>query len=182
MTRLIVFSLASAFFVYISRKSLIRPQSHGFHRFFAWESILALALLNEPRWFDNPFSPRQLLSWLLLGASIFLVAHGVYLLRVLGKPDHNRADPELLHFEKTSALVTSGIYGYIRHPLYSSLLFLAWGAFLKQFSWAGLLLVCAASLFLLRAAHKEEVECLKHFGAAYEAYIRRTKRMIPFVL
>ena len=140
MIRVIIFAIVSTFFVYISRKSLFRPHSHGFYRFFTWESILALVLLNALQWFENPFSPQQLISWLLLLISIFLVVHGVHLLRVIGKPNQNRSDAELLAFEKTSSLVTVGAYKYIRHPLYSSLLFLAWGVFFKHPSWLGLLL------------------------------------------
>jgi protein-S-isoprenylcysteine O-methyltransferase Ste14 len=181
MTRLLVFSVVSAFFIYVSRKSLFRPHSHGFYRFFAWELILALVLLNAPNWTRDPFSFWQLVSWLLLLYSIFLVVHGVYLLKVIGKPNQDRSDAELLAFEKTSCLVTVGAYKYIRHPLYSSLLFLAWGAFFKHPSLLGLLLVLAASLFLVLTAKKDEAECLKHFGNAYQTYMLGTKKFIPFL-
>jgi protein-S-isoprenylcysteine O-methyltransferase Ste14 len=49
--------------------------------------------------------------------------------------------------EKTTILVTTGAYRYIRHPLYSSLLFLAWGIFFKAPSWPGGLLALAATFF-----------------------------------
>ena len=132
MIRLAIFIVISVIIIYFSRRSIFRPRSHGFARFFAWEFFLALILLNAPQWFDDPFSPRQLIAWLFLLISIYLVSHGAYLLRVVGKPDQSRSDPTLLALEKTSTLVTSGIYKYIRHPLYSSLLFLAWGTFCKS--------------------------------------------------
>lgn len=181
MTLLLAFAIVSAFFIYVSRKSLFRPHSHGFYRFFAWESILALVLLNAPHWQENPFSLYQLISWLLLSISIFLVVHGVSLLQAIGKPNENRPDAELLAFEKTTYLVTVGAYKYIRHPLYSSLLFLAWGAFLKDPSLLGLLLAFIASLFLLLTAKSDESECLQHFGDAYQTYMLRTKMFIPFL-
>jgi len=180
--RLIAFAIVSAFFIYVSRKSLFRPHSHGFYRFFAWECILALVLLNVPRWAENMFSFHQVVSWLFLLISIFLVVQGVYLLRVVGRPDQNRSDAGLLAFERTSYLVTVGAYKYIRHPLYSSLLFLAWGVFLKDpTSTPGLILVLIASFFLLLTAKKDESECLQHFGNAYQTYMLRTKRFIPFL-
>jgi protein-S-isoprenylcysteine O-methyltransferase Ste14 len=181
MIRVIIFAIVSAFIVYISRKSLFHPHSHGFYRFFAWESILALVLLNALQWFKNPFSPQQLISWFFLLISIFLVVHGVHLLRVIGNPNQNRSDAELIAFEKTSSLVTVGVYKYIRHPLYSSLLFLAWGAFLKHPSWLGLLLAFSSSLFLFLTAKNDESECLKHFGNAYQIYMQGTKRFVPFL-
>ena len=159
----------------------MRPHSHGFYRFFAWEAILALVLLNFPHWVINPFSVHQLISWLLLIISIFLVVHGVHLLRVIGKPDRNRSDAELLEFEKTTHLVTVGVYQYIRHPLYASLLFLAWGAFLKQPSFPGIFLAISATIFLLLTAKNDEAECLQHFGDAYQTYMLGTKRFIPFL-
>ena len=179
--RLIIFAIVSAYFIYVSRKSLFRPRSHGFPRFFAWESILALALLNAPHWTEDLFSFHQLVSWLFLIISIFLVVHGVRLLRVIGKPDQNRSGAELLAFERTSYLVTVGAYKYIRHPLYSSLLFLAWGVFLKHPSLPGLFLVLIASFCLLLTAKIDESECLQHFGNAYQTYMRGTKKFIPFL-
>jgi protein-S-isoprenylcysteine O-methyltransferase Ste14 len=179
--RLLTFVIVSAYFIYVSRKSLFRPRSHGFPRFFAWEFILALALLNAPHWTEDLFSFHQLVSWLFLLISIFLVVHGVRLLRVIGKPDQNRSGAELLAFERTSYLVTVGAYKYIRHPLYSSLLFLAWGVFLKHPSLPGLFLVLIASLCLLLTAKIDESECLQHFGDAYQTYMRGTKKFIPFL-
>jgi protein-S-isoprenylcysteine O-methyltransferase Ste14 len=181
MTRLLIFAVASVYFVTLSRRSLFRPHTHGFYRFFAFEAIAALVLLNYPRWFNHPFAIRQIFSWTLLLISIWLVLHGTYLLRVVGKPSRERSDDTLLPFEKTSSLVTTGIYGYIRHPMYASLLFLAWGAFLKHLSWPGLALVLLASLSLYAGARREETECLQHFGDAYREYMTKTKGFIPFL-
>ena len=181
MTPLLIFALVSIFFVFVSRKTLLRLQSHGFYRFFAWECIAALVLLNFPHWVENPFSLLQIISWLLIAASVFLVVHGVRLLQMIGKPDQNRSDTELLEFEKTTQLVTVGAYKYIRHPLYASLLFLAWGAFLKDPSWIGLLLAAIASFFLLLTAKSDESECLRHFGSTYQTYMQGTKKFIPFI-
>jgi protein-S-isoprenylcysteine O-methyltransferase Ste14 len=179
--QIIGFIAGSAFFIYVSRHMLVRPQVHGFYRFFAWECILALILLNLPVWGDDPWSLTQLVSWSFLLISLYLAAVGVYLLNVVGKPDPARPAVDLLEFEKTSRLVTVGVYKYIRHPLYASLIFLAWGAFLKHVAWPGLLLVLAATFFLFLTAKKDETECLQYFGDAYQTYMRRTKMFIPYL-
>ena len=52
--------------------------------------------------------------------------------------------------------MTSGIYRYIRHPLYSSLFLLTWGIFFKAPGWLGLVLALAASAFLVATARADE--------------------------
>lgn len=183
LPHLLAFLLGTGFFAWVSRHALRRPRSHGFYRFFAWEAILALVLLNLPVWEREPFSPPQLASWGLLAASLALAIHAVQRLRRQGRPSAARGDAELYAFEKTSALVTSGIYRYIRHPMYAALGLLAWGAYLKDpGSAAGIALVGLASLALWLTALRDEAECLAHFGADYRAYMRTSKRFIPFVL
>ncbi len=182
MLKLAIFVVVSAVFAYISRASLPAPRSHGFYRFLAWECILGLFLLNVEVWFGDPFSAPQLVSWLLLIVSAVLVVHGVYLLRRMGKSDDAREDAPLLAFEKTTTLVVEGIYHYIRHPMYSSLLFLTWGIFFKAvMSWAGLGLALMATFFLTLTARAEEGEDIRFFGTAYQDYMRRTKMFVPFL-
>jgi protein-S-isoprenylcysteine O-methyltransferase Ste14 len=172
MYKLFVFLALSVGLVYISRASLRAPRSHGFSRFFAWELIIALFLLNVDVWFQAPFSWYQLISWLLLIVCVIPLVFGVRSLLTQGKPvAHREAEPQLLAFEKTSTLVTSGIYRYIRHPLYSSLLFLTWGIFFKALTWPGALLALAATLLLIATARADEVECIRFFGPSYQAYI-----------
>ncbi len=179
--KIAVFVIASAGIVYISRASLRSFRFHGFYRFFAWEAILALTLLNLDRWFYRPFRLSQIASWLCLCVSLFLVIHGVRLLRLVGKPNRERTEASLLGLEKTTTLVTVGAYKYIRHPLYSSLLFLAWGVFFKSSSWIGGGLAVTATACLTATAKVEETENAAYFGAAYADYVKRTKMFIPFV-
>ncbi len=181
VVKVVVFLGVTAGLVYVSRGSLRDARSHGFYRFFAWEAILVLILVNLDVWFRDPASWHQIVSWCLLLVSLFLVVHGVHLLRRIGKPDEQRVDDTLVGFERTTRLVTEGAYRYIRHPLYSSLLFLAWGVFFKAPSWIGGLLAAAATLFLVATARIEEAENAAFFGPDYEGYRKRTKMFVPFV-
>ena len=178
---LLLFLAGSALIAYISRRSLRLPRSHGFYRFFAWECMLALLLINFPMWTVDPFAPQQIASWVLLATGIPLVIYALQLLQRVGRPDADRPDNELLGFEKTSSLVTTGVFRYIRHPMYAALLTLAWGAYLKDVSLASSLLVAGASVCLLLTALRDEAECLNYFGPAYRAYMQTTKRFVPFL-
>ena len=179
--KVIVFIVASLGLVLVSPSSLRAFRSHGFYRFLAWEAILALLLLNLVYWFHEPFSIHQIVSWLLLISSLLLAIHGFILLRMVGKPDSKRHDPSLVGIEKTTELVTVGAYRYIRHPLYSSLLFGTWGVFFKHPSWLGVSLAVVTVLFLTMTAKTEEAENIRFFGAAYQSYMNQTKMFIPFL-
>jgi protein-S-isoprenylcysteine O-methyltransferase Ste14 len=118
---------------------------------------------------------------LFLMISLVLIIYGVWTLRVIGKPDSSRDGEALLGIEKTTILVTAGVYHYIRHPFYSSLLFLAWGIFLKALSWPGLILAIVVSICLEFTAIIEEREDIVFFGPGYRDYMRSTKKFIPFL-
>jgi protein-S-isoprenylcysteine O-methyltransferase Ste14 len=181
LLKVVVFLAGTAALAWVSRASLRVQRSHGIFRFFAWEAILALILLNIDAWFRDPFSWHQMVSWVLLLLSLVLVLHGAHLLRVVGKPDRQRDDASLVGLEKTTALVKVGAYRYIRHPLYSSLLYLAWGVFFKVPSWVGGVLVLVSTLFLVATARVEERENICFFGPAYEVYMKQTRMFIPFL-
>ena len=182
MYQLAAFVVLSVGLIYISWASLKAPRSHGFYRFFAWEFILALLLLDLDVWFSNPFSAHQMVSWALLILCIIPLVFGVRSLTNHGKAAAQRPDnAALLAFEKTTVLVTSGIYRYIRHPLYSSLLLLAWGIFFKAPGWPGALLALAASLFLYATARADEAECIRFFGEPYREFMKHTRMFVPFL-
>jgi len=181
-----LFAILSVGLAYVSRASLTVPRSHGFRRFFAWECILGLFFVNFidlRQWFSDPLSIRQLISWALLIGSVVPALCGFHALRTWGKPGPSRAeDGALVWVEKTTQLVTTGIFRYIRHPLYSSLLLLAWGVFFKHPSWTSSGLALAAVAFLVATAKVEERENLRYFGPAYQVYMQHTKMFIPLLI
>ena len=172
---------ASVPIAWISRRSLLRPSSHGFARFFAFEAILILVVVNFPFWFERPLAVRQLVSWVLLAGSLIELIGGVRMLRLHGGARTSRDDPALYGWESTSRLVTSGVYRYIRHPMYGSLLLLTWGALLKSVGPLTVLLAVVASVALFFTAMAEERENVLVFGQDYARYMERTRRFIPYL-
>jgi len=182
MIRLALFVVVSAGIVWLSWRSLKDSHSHGFYRFFAFELLCALILLNVPVWFRDPLSTRQMASWFIGAVSIALAIEGFRLLRAIGRPSPAAQRDRNLNLENTTKLVTVGAYRFVRHPLYASLLALAWCAYLKNpLSVASLLLTLSASGFLTATAVVEERENLRHFGEPYAVYMKRTRRFVPFV-
>jgi protein-S-isoprenylcysteine O-methyltransferase Ste14 len=133
-------------------------------------------------WIDKPLAWNQLIAWTLLFASFIPLGFGVHFLRTRGKAVEKReSDPSLLAFEKTTQLVTSGIYKYIRHPLYCSLLLLTWGIFFKHITLTVVTLAVTATVFLVLTAKADEAECTRFFGSQYQDYMKRSKMFIPYV-
>ncbi|MCL4510826.1 MAG: isoprenylcysteine carboxylmethyltransferase family protein [Bacteroidetes bacterium] len=168
-----IFVLCSLAIVFLSRDSLRDRHSYGYYRFFAFEFILLLLLVNYHWWFENPFSLTQILSWLALSASLILVVTGF---RLLGFSRAAGAEKIPL------VLVQNGVYAHIRHPLYSSLVFLALGTFLKKPSLFSAILLFGASFSLNATARTEENVNAAKFGESYREYMGKTKKMfIPFL-
>jgi protein-S-isoprenylcysteine O-methyltransferase Ste14 len=187
LIRLVIFILITAGLAAVSWRSLMASRSHGFARFFAWEALAGVVLLNAPAWFTNPFSPRQVISWLLLFGSIPVAIHGFWLLKQIGKPQKPRPQPgsaaEAVNFafENTSTLVTIGVYRSIRHPLYASLLILGAGAWLKDISLPVSLLFALEVVCLYVTARLEEYENQARFGQSYSYYMQKTRMFIPYL-
>ena len=78
-------------------------------------------------------------------------------------------------------LVAVGFYRYVRNPMYVGVLLILFGYFL----WFGYWSILAYSGFIFGATHLfvtlyEEPTLKKKFGAAYEEYLRRVPRWIPW--
>lgn len=85
-----------------------------------------------------------------------------------------------LEIKDSHKLITSGVYERVRHPMYSA--FFLWAlaqALLLPNLLAGLSgLVCFGTLFFFRVGREEKM-MREAFGAEYDAYVARTKRIIP---
>jgi len=182
MIRIVLFILGTIFFIRFSWRALHNPGTHGFYRFFVFEGILLLVLLNHPYWFKDPFSSLHLISWSLLLASIFFVIQSLLMLKRQGGHSEREEMPGNHSFENTVHVVEGGLYRYVRHPMYSSLLFLGWGAFFKHFTLLNLVLILLVSGFLIATAKVEERENIRFFGQNYAEYMGRTKMFIPWFL
>lgn len=82
--------------------------------------------------------------------------------------------------EPPKELVVSGLYNYIRNPMYVGAELMLIGHFL----WLGIWLLLAYAAFFFLAFHTfillyEEPTLKKKFGTAYEDYLKRVPRWIP---
>jgi protein-S-isoprenylcysteine O-methyltransferase Ste14 len=85
----------------------------------------------------------------------------------------------LVAIQPGHTLVTTGIYGVIRHPSYLGLLIGTLGWALAFRSGVGVLLTVLTIIPLLARIRAEEALLRSQFGAEYDAYRARTSRLIP---
>jgi len=176
-----VFRIGSCLIALYSRRTLRYPGSHGFWRFFAFELLLALLVLNAPAWFRDPLGPTQIASWAVLVASALLAIHAFHVFHRMGGPRAAGQGADLA-WERTTVLVTSGAYRCIRHPMYASLLLLAAGAMLKDVTLWAILLGFGVAGAIVLTARADERETAARFGRAYDEYRARTHMFIPWIV
>jgi protein-S-isoprenylcysteine O-methyltransferase Ste14 len=82
--------------------------------------------------------------------------------------------------KENCTLVTHGIYSYIRHPMYLSVLTMMFGVVLLHPSWYLSLLYAFLIVTLLVKLHYEESLWICH-SKAYQEYRKTTKKLLPFV-
>jgi protein-S-isoprenylcysteine O-methyltransferase Ste14 len=96
----------------------------------------------------------------------------VHLERNWGSPMSRKENPDL---------VTSGPYAFVRHPIYAGILLAMLGSAVGQNTIWALALVLFGPFFIYSARREEEFMSRK-FGDDYQAYMRRTKMLVPFML
>lgn len=87
-----------------------------------------------------------------------------------------------LQIREGHTLTTNGVYQIVRHPMYTSVLFLCIAQTLLLPNWiAGLSGLIGFSIAYATRVEQEEQMLLDSFGDQYEAYRQCTKRLIPYL-
>jgi len=87
----------------------------------------------------------------------------------------------LVAIQPEHTLETGGIYSVIRNPSYLGMLITSLGWVLAFRSGVGVLLALSLLVPLVARMKAEERLLREHFGAQYEAYFKRTWRLVPWI-
>jgi protein-S-isoprenylcysteine O-methyltransferase Ste14 len=87
----------------------------------------------------------------------------------------------LVAIQQGHRLKTDGWYRFVRHPSYAGLLVNCTGLVLIFRCWLGLFLVVGFLAILLARIKAEEALLASTFGEEYDAYRRRTWRLVPWL-
>lgn len=127
-----------------------------------------------PAGLDQAFSPARAVA----GLALFVAALGLFYAthKALG-----RNWSVTLAVRAEHALVTGGVYRFVRHPMYTAFWLWAIAQSLTLQNWlvgpAGI--IGFGTLYLLRVM-REETLMRETFGTAWDSYAARTPRIIPF--
>ncbi|KAH3756778.1 isoprenylcysteine carboxylmethyltransferase family protein [Pelomyxa schiedti] len=82
---------------------------------------------------------------------------------------------------KEQKLITTGVYSYVRHPMYSAFFLLSFGHALSALRcpWVALCGIASVLLMYLSRVTKEEAVMRAQFGVQYQNYCLHTPRLIP---
>jgi len=78
-------------------------------------------------------------------------------------------------------LIAGGPYALVRHPMYFGWWTALLGALLIYRTWILVLLLAMSLVVFYRRARLEETTLAARFSAEWQAYVKRTKFLIPFV-
>ena len=147
-----------------------------FYNIFAVVSIfpvlyLMLTLPDDPLYqVPSPFSTLMRVGQLVSVILLFVAVFQTDLLSFVGLR-------QLFEEEKTGALITSGLYRYVRHPLYTFSLLILWLS--PNMSVNSFVVYLALTIYVLVGIIFEERKLVRAFGQEYEAYRSVTPMLVP---
>jgi protein-S-isoprenylcysteine O-methyltransferase Ste14 len=119
--------------------------------------------------FEMSFLPHRMLA--AAGVALIVVGIFIWLSAVIS----------VQHAYTKGKLITSGVYGLCRHPLYAAwAFFIATGIAFLLNSWLCLVIPVILCAALKRLAKKEDIYLETRFGAEYINYKQRTPAVLPF--
>jgi protein-S-isoprenylcysteine O-methyltransferase Ste14 len=116
-------------------------------------------------------------SWLGVALTLAGAALRVWSVAVLG-----RYFTYVVRVAPDQKVVDTGPYRWVRHPSYSGALLMAAGIGLSlRHAWPLLIILATSFLAYLIRMRVEERALAEGIGEPYRAYMRRTRRLIPFL-
>ncbi len=133
----------------------------------------------NPGWLSWTTLPLPLwLQWTGVGIALTGFALLQWAQNTLGKSWSD--SPRMM---KEQALVTSGPYKLIRHPIYTAFLLILGSTLLISSNWLiGLAFTGMTALEIASRISFEEALMLEYFGDPYREYMQKTRRLMPKIM
>lgn len=179
--KLIAF-ITITFILYLLFRRKIKTRSNpAFYIFLACEGSTWLLITSFRYWIINPLKTKQLVSWtlLLISAGLLLISLSQFKKWRTNRSAQLQSSAFIQQPQKL--FISTGIYSYIRHPMYCALICLIWSLFFKYIRFDTFLIAVFSSLSIFRAANLEESLNVEKFGSEYKKYMANTKMFFPMI-
>ena len=149
-----------------------------------WPTFFALGAVGASLWFLPYADRREIWVWpendtlRYVGLGCVIIGAG---LRVAAMAQLGPLFSTFVAIQKEHALVTGGLYRFVRHPIYTGSLLAVAGIFLvfrSQLVCIAFPLYCVGTLWRV---HDEEQLLLEGFGEEFQKYRSCTWRLLPFI-
>lgn len=138
-------------------------------------AVATLIYLIAPQWMRWSALPMPVWSrWIGVVAGLITNALFFWVHHTLGENWSISVETKEQH-----KLVTSGLYRWVRHPMYTTMFVWTVAFFLLSANWFVGITWLALSILAVSRADKEEAALIEKFGAEYRAYMQRTGRFLP---
>jgi protein-S-isoprenylcysteine O-methyltransferase Ste14 len=156
-----------------SRLPDLGPRGEGWVAIqFVLFGLLALAGTAGPAWGDPWLIAGRIAGAILIGTGLVIVALGL-----IGLRESVTAVPRPV---EGGRLIETGVYGLVRHPIYTGIIAAAAGFGLATASPPALFVALVLLVFFDLKSRREEAWLLDAYPG-YEAYRRRVRKLVPFV-
>ena len=147
--------------------------------------LLMIAPLLFGTLFFLPFADRRSIGVMMAGQGLrwlglFLYGLGLALMS-WSRAALGRMYSGEVTIQKSHQLIKTGLYRYIRHPIYLGMLCSALGLSFLFRSWIGLAVMIPIVGGLLFRIRDEEAVLHKEFGSEWETYCQQSWRFIPYL-
>jgi len=165
----------------ITSKQTVQSRSEGPSRIAVWIVWLAWWLLLTHGFGMEILSVRFVPQTTIASYAGLAITVAGLALSVWARIQIGRNWSGLIQVKEGHQLMHTGSYAIVRHPIYSGFMLATLGTAIAFGEISGLL----AFVMILAAwgykSRLEETAMIEHFGAEYESYRRKVKRLIPFI-
>eukprot|EP00892_Ulva_mutabilis_P004808 jgi/Ulvmu1/269/UM001_0273.1 len=123
------------------------------------------------------FPPMQLKGLIFMCGALALIFGAISV--VLSFLGLGKSFSPLITPRKANSIITSGMFQYMRHPLYAGLIWLGFGLSAVTYSETRFVMSCMLFSVLNYKAGKEEEAMLEKHGDDYAKYMQQLQRFIP---
>jgi len=146
---------------------------------FIFHPFLVVLAFKENQILIESYFPLWNEAYVSVTGILLIMIGGI--VTVIGRAQISRFGSGILQIEDDHSLITTGIYEYIRHPIYAGGLLGIMGIYMAFRSLLTLTVVTILYFFIMR--HRisfEEEMLLEEFGDEYKNYMKKTKKLIPY--